>query len=678
MSDEKGFGPRCAALVGPYLSGKTTLLESLLFAAGAIQRKGNVKNGNTVGDSAEEARARQMSTELSVANADFLGDPWTFIDCPGSIELIQDGRNALLIADIAIVVCEPEPDKALTVAPLLKLLDEREIPHIVFINKMDHTTSRARDILEALQAVSDRPLVLRQVPIIDGETVTGYVDLASERAYRYQPGKPSELVQIPDSMREAESTARTEMLESLADFDDALLEQLLEDVVPQNAEIYQHLTNSLRTDRIVPVFLGSAEHDSGVRRLLKALRHETATVAESAARVGIAGDGEAAVRVFKTFHLPHSGKLSIGRVWRGEIKDGETFNGQRISGLFRLQGAHHDKRTQASAGEVVGLGRMDGVVTGDLLTPSGQPPEDAADWSPPLSPLFSFAIHAEKRDDEVKLSAALSKVIEEDPSLRIDHNGDTHEMLLVGQGEIHLRIALDRLKTRYSLPVLGERPRVPYQETIRKPISQHARFKRQTGGHGQFGDVHVDIKPLARGAGFEFHDTVVGGAVPRQYIPAVETGVKEYLQRGPLGFPVVDISVALTDGQFHAVDSSEQAFKTAGRLAMSEGLPKCGPVLLEPIYEVTIAVPSEHTAKAQRLVSGRRAQILGFDAKPGWKGWDEVKVHMPQSEIYDLINELRSLTLGVGSYDAKFDHLQELTGRLADQVVAARAEALAS
>jgi elongation factor G len=251
-------------------------------------------------------------------------------------------------------------------------------------------------------------------------------------------------------------------------------------------------------------------------------------------------------------------------------------------------------------------------------------------------------------------------------------------MLIWGQGEIHLKIAMERLKSKYNVEVVVSPPQTAYKETIRKGTTQHSRFKRQTGGHGQFGDVQVEIKPLPRGSGFEFINKIVGGSVPRQYIPAVEHGAKDYLQRGPLGFPVVDLSVTLFDGQHHAVDSSDQAFKTAGRMAMAEGLPNCAPVLLEPIYEVTINVPSDFTAKIHGLISGRRGQILGFEPNPGWDGWDGVKCQMPQAELRSLIIELRSLTFGVGSFEWSFDHLQELTGKPAEKVIEARQEALSA
>jgi elongation factor G len=661
-------------LVGPYLSGKTTLLESILHVTGAIPRKGTVKDGTSVGDGSAEARARQTSVEISTATTEFLGDKWTILDCPGSIEFAQETRNALMAVDAAVVVCEPAIDKALTLAPILRFLDQHQIPHMLFINKMDAAPHRVAEILAALQEVSERPLVLRQVPIRDGDAITGYVDLVSERAYRYRPDQPSDQVPIPPAVTERERQARAQMLESLADFDDALLEKLLEDQIPPKEDIYKNLTGTLTRDMIVPVFLGAADKDHGVRRLMKALRHEAPPPDVSCDRLGLPkGDGPL-VAIFKTYHVPHMGKLSLARVWRGEVTDGMTLNGERVSGLYRLTGQTQTKIPKAAAGEVAALGRMEKVRTGDILTAEGHDARASARLFPRLAPVFSGAIAVENRNDEVKLSAAAAKLVEEDPSLSIEQNVDTHEYLLWGQGEMHLRIALERLRNKYHLSASMKRPHVPYQESIRKSTSQHGRYKRQTGGHGQFGDVHIDIKPLPRGSGFHFGEEIVGGSVPKQFIPAVETGAREYLKRGPLGFPVVDVAVTLTDGQYHSVDSSEAAFKQAARIAMTEGMANCDPVLLEPIFHVTIRIPGEFTPKAQRLISGRRGQILGFGAISDWKGWDEVSAYMPQSEIHDLIIELRSLTLGVGTFTWKFDHLQELTGRLADQVIAQRAE----
>ncbi len=670
MATKDPSGPRVAAIVGPYLCGKTALFESILVMTGAVGRKGSSKDGYAVGDGSPESQARQMSTEVNIASTEYLGDPWTFLDCPGSVEMIQEPTNALMVADMAVVVCEADASRALTVAPLLKFLSEKKIPHILFINKMDTAISSVKETLEALQAFSDRPLMLREIPIREDDKIVGHVDLVSERAFQWTPGKPSDLVEIPGEVKDREQEARTELLESLADFDDNLLENLLEDVIPTTEEIYTSLTEDLRQNLIVPVFFGSAENDNGVRRLLKALRHECPEVATTAERLGINGTGGTLAQVFKTVHAGHAGKLSFARVWRGEVKDGMTLNGERVSGLHSALGQKHEKLSQAGAGQVAALGRMDKVATGVALSESGD--DTAAEWPEPRKPLFSLSVHAEHREDEVKLSGALAKLAEEDPSFSYEPNQETHELLLWGQGEMHLLVSIDRLKNKYHLGVTSGRPQVPYKETIRKPISQHARHKKQSGGHGEFGDVHLDIKPLPRGSGFEFGNTITGGVVPRQYIPAVEHGVKEFMVRGPLGFPVVDISVTLTDGQFHAVDSSDLAFKKAAGQAMREGMPKAKPVLLEPIFQVEIILPNEFTSKIQRLVSGRRGQILGFDAKPGWEGWDEVSVQLPQSEMHDLIIELRSMTLGVGSFEWKFDHLQELSGKDADTVVSQR------
>ncbi|MGQ0677601.1 MAG: elongation factor G, partial [Rhodospirillales bacterium] len=563
-------------------------------------------------------------------------------------------------------------ERALTAAPLLHFLDEHEIPHLIFVNKMDSTEARVRDVLDALQGLSDRPLVLRQVPIRTGETVEGYVDVVSERAYRYKPGQASDLIPLPDDMQPREKEVRQGLLEKLADFDDKLLEQLLEDVVPPKEEIYRHLSANLAKDKIVPVFLGAAGNDHGVRRLLKALRHEVPDVAQTAQRLGVASGAAPLLRVFKTLHQPHAGKLSFARVMRGAVKDNATLGQDRIGGIFRMKGSDQAKLNEAVAGDVVALGRMEHARTGQALTPSGDAGEEGGAFAAALTPVYSLAITAEKRADEVKLSGSLAKLVEEDPSLAVEHNADTHEHLILGQGDIHLQVAVDRLKSKFGLPVATRRPQVPYKETIRAGLKHHARYKRQTGGHGQFADIHIEIKPRPRGAGFEFTETVVGGAVPRNFIPSVEIGVTDYLKKGTLGFPVVDIGVNLYDGQYHDVDSSDMAFRTCAGQGMREAMPKCGPVLLEPIMHVEIAVPNTYTAKVQRLVTGRRGQVQGFDAKQGWNGWDLVTAQMPQSELHDLIVELRSLTLGVGTFTCRFDRLQELTGRLADQIVQAR------
>ena len=671
MTNSIPTGARNIAIIGPYLSGKTTLLEGLLHACGATNRKGSVTEGTTVGDSAAEARARNMSTELNVGSATFMDSEFTFLDCPGSVELLQESLFVLPGVDAAVVVCEPDADKAQALAPLLHSLEKFGVPHMLFVNKIDKATITVQALLDALQPISSKPLVLRHIPVQDGEIISGYVDLASERAYHYKPGELSEVINLPESEEDAFGDARYSMLEALADFDDDLMEKVLEDIIPEKDELYANLTKDFQDANIIPVLLGAAEQGGGIFRLLKALRHEVPAANVAATRAGADDLSGNVAQVLKTYHTQHGGKVSIARVWCGEIKEGMTLNGQRVSSLFRMMGHDQQKIPNAAAGEVVGLGRMEEAITGETLSDTGSNSLGTPDILPPV---YSLAIAASKRDDEVKLSAALAKVRVEDPSITVGHDEDTHELVMRGQGDIHLKITMDRLLNKYGLEVKSERPKVPYMEAIRKSIEQHGRHKKQSGGHGQFGDVHLAIKPLPRGSGFEFVDKIVGGAIPRQYIPAVESGVKDYLDKGPLGFPVVDVSVTAFDGQYHAVDSSELAFKMAARTAMNEGMKQCNPVLLEPILEVAIAAPSEHTPKINAIVSGRRGQILGFDTRVGWSAWDVVSAHMPQSELHDLIIELRSATQGTGSYTATFDRLQELTGRLADDVVAANNE----
>jgi len=665
---------RCIALVGPYLSGKTTLLEAILARTGAITRQGTTAAGNTLGDASEEARHHGMSVELNVATVDFLGDNFTFLDCPGSIEFQADAAHALTACDAAVVVCEPDEKKVPALQLILKQLEDRGIPHFLFINKIDKAEARVRDIVPMLQPASTKPLVLRHLPIWENDIVTGFIDLALERAYVYREHAPSEVIAIPDDLAAREKEARFSMLEKLADYDDELMEQLLEDVPPPRDKVFDDLSKELHEGQICPVLLGSAETSHGIFRLLKALRHEVPFVAVTAKRLG-ADKTVSCAFVAKTFHTAHGGKLSLARVQAGTFADGTTVyggaNDERISGIFTLMGQEPVKRGEAKASDTVAFGRLDSVKTGDTLSEEKGSKLKVASGTI-SQPVFGLAIAAKEKKDEVKLTAAITKIIEEDPSISLSHSQDMGEMVLWGQGEMHLRVALERLVRKYGIDASTRPRQIPYKETIRKSIEVRGRHKKQSGGHGQFGDVVVTIKPQPRGVGFEFSDEITGGVVPKNYIPSVEIGVRDYLNRGPLGFAVVDVAVCLIDGSYHSVDSSDMAFRQAGRIAMSEGMPQCSPVLLEPVMAVDIAAPSDATAKINSIVSSRRGQILGFDARPGWPGWDVVQAQIPESEIQNLIVELRSATAGVGTFNAKFDHLAELTGKAADHVLAAR------
>ncbi len=671
----QSHGPRSVAIVGPAGTGKSTLFDAMLEAAGSTSRRN---------------APRKSGTELRLAHCTWLGDPWSLLDCPGSVEFSHEAECALSVADIAVVVCDPDPARALAAAPLLRALDAARLPHIVVINRIDTLQGRVRDTLAALQAYSAAPLVLRQVPIrtagADGAlAVTGYVDVVSERAYRYRRGQESELIQLPATMRDREAEARSALLEVLADHDDALLEKLLEDEQPTAAEVFARLQADLAEDAVVEVLLGAAEHGNGIRRLWKTLRHDTPTAAATAARHGIAPEGGPLAQVFKTTHAGNAGRISLARVWRGTLRDGMTLNsstgnsstgnsstgnssrgdsstgaGQRVGGIHRMPLGEPAKASEAAAGELVGLGRLEGVATGATLAANGAAP---LPWPAPPAPVHAMAVSAAARGDDVKLSGALQRLVEEDPAIQVVHDQNTGETVLRGQGEMHLGAALDRLARSSGLRLTTARASVAYCETIRKPVHQHARLKRQTGGHGQFADVKIEIAPRGRGEGFQFIDKVVGGAVPRQYIPAIGEAAEEAARRGPLGHPCVDIAVTLVDGTFHSVDSSDMAFRTATRMAMQEGLAKAEPVLLEPIEHVVVTVPNTYTPNAQRLLTGRRGRILGYGEHPGWTGWDDVEAQVPAAELHDLIIELRSQTQGLGRYTHRFDHLAEAPAR---------------
>jgi elongation factor G len=605
-----------------------------------------------------------------------MGDTYTFLDCPGSVEFAHDMRAVLPAIDAAVVVCEMDEKKIPQLQLILRELEDWKIPRILFVNKIDKADAAVRDVLKLLQPASRTKLILRQIPTFSGEIISGFVDLALERAFVYKEYAPSQVVPLEGDAADLEKTARFSMLETLADHDDELMEQLLEDIQPPRDKVFDDLTRELRDGQVCPVLMGTAARANGVLRLLKALRHESPGAAETAKRLGVKQGGDAVGYVLKTLHTTHGGKMSVVRMLAGQAGDGVTFlagddEAGRVAGAFKMLGQSNEKRGPAAAGETVAFAKLEKAKTGDTLT-AGKHPHPPLAKIAPYPPVLAIAITAKERKDDVKLGQALNKLAEEDPSITIVHNPETHEVVLWGQGEMHLRVATEHLSDRYGVAIERRTPSVGYRETIRKSITQRGRHKKQSGGHGQYGDVVLEIKPLPRGSGFTFQERITGGVVPRNYIPSVEEGVIDALKHGPLGFPVVDLSVALIDGSYHTVDSSDMAFRTAGRIGIVEGLPQCQPVLLEPIHLVEIVCPNEATAKINALMSSRRGHILGFDTREGWDGWDVVRAKMPEAEIGDLIVEIRSATAGAGTFTFKFDHMAELTGRTADQIIAAR------
>jgi elongation factor G len=672
-------GPKCIAIVGPFASGKTTLLEAILARTGAIPRQNPVSSGNTVSDHSAEARAHAMSVEATVATIEFMGDSLTFVDCPGSVEFAFEAEPVLAACDIAVVVAEADEKKIPALQLIMRKLDDLGIPRILFLNKVDKAVAGVRDTLKLLQPTSSTPLLLRQIPLRKGGIVIGSIDLALERAYIYREHAESEIAEIPGDEKAREVEARFAMLETLADHDDLLMEQLLDEIPPPRDAVFDDLAADLREGIVTPVLIGTAEKGNGVLRLLKAIRHDAPDVEATRKRLGAPEGNGALVQVMKTIHTAHGGKLSISRILSGSVADGsELFlpggATAKVSGVYRMLGKDQSKLTVANTGDTVALGKLEDVRTGQTLSSAKGGVAQLVSLKPP-QPVYSFALRPKERKDEVKMSAAIHRLAEEDPSLGLRHQQDTSETVISGHGEMHLRVTVERLEGKNQIPIEGRAPAVPYRETIRKSTQQRGRHKKQSGGHGQFGDVVLEIKPLPRGSGFQFTDTITGGVVPKTYIQSVETGIRDYLKSGPLGFPVVDVAVNLSDGSYHAVDSSDMAFQMAAKIAMREGMAACSPVLLEPIMKVEIFTPSDATAKITGIIPQRRGQILGYDARPGWPGWDVVEAMMPQSEIGDLIIDLRSATSGVASYRAEFDHMAELTGRLADEAMNANGKA---
>jgi elongation factor G len=638
-------GPRSVALIGAYGSGKSTLFDALMTAAGQPVKRG-------------DARKHTASTEVRLGHCSFLGDRWSIVDCPGSVEFAYETLSALAAVDLAIVVCEPAASRISTVPLLFKMLGDFQLPHLVFVNKIDTLTGSFDDTLAALQAHSKYPLAPRQLPIREGDVVAGYVDVVRGQAYRYGANQ-AEPIELPPHLREPEKHALDGLAEVLADQDDALLEKLIEEIMPTSAEIYQQLRKDQKSGTIVEVLLGSAAQGRGILPLWKTMRHDVPDSSGTAARRGIAAAGEPLVQIFKTLQ---AGKVSYGRIWRGVLRDGAAFDGVRVGGIHRYAGSEQVRVPDAEAGELVALGRLEGIATGAVLGTLG--PAESLPFPEPPPPVFALAIRAKDRKDDVKLPAALQKLVSEDPALGITHDTQTGDTLLTGQGDIHLNTAIERLAANYNLQIATAPPKIAFKETIKHKVLQHSRYKRQTGGHGQFADVKLEIEPRHRGEGFLFTDKIVGGAVPKQYIPSVGDAAEEAMQKGPFGYPVVDVAVTLVDGNFHTVDSSDMAFKIATRQGISEGLAKAEPVLLEPIEHVTVSVPNTSTAAAQRLLTGRRGQILGYAERPGWPGWDDVEALVPAAELHDLIIQLRSETMGLGHYRRRFDHLAEARGMM--------------
>jgi elongation factor G len=640
---------RCVAVLGPSQTGKSTLVEEL----------------GKLGERSERV-ATPMGPDLT--RFDFLGDDWVALDCPGSIESLCRTQVALLGADAAIVCVSPNPEEAVLAAPYLRAAETAGTPTLLFIGNIDRPRGRIRDVIAALQDYTQHSIVLRQIPIREGDQIVGATDLISERAWRYRHGQHSDLIEIPEDSLDRETEARSELLEQLADFDDDLLEQLIEDRQPATGPLFEIASRATGDNKLISAFLGSAANGNGIVRLMKALRHETPKVDALRGRlVEAAGalEGEPIAVCLQAYHRQHAGKTVVLRVLDKGVRQGRSVGGANLGGVQEALGLASGS-TELPVGAVALAVKTDHLMIGEVYSSEARgKPSKMVDL---VAPMMPRVLTAESDRDDAKLSTALEKLTEDDPGLTVEHEAGSGKLVANVQGPLHLRALREELKDVFGVAVKDDAPQTMYRETITKPVSEHYRHRKQTGGSGQFADIKLTIQPNARDAGFAFDESIKGGAVPSNYIPAVESGALEAMSRGPLGFPVIDVNVSLIDGQHHSVDSSDFAFRAAGRMGVREALAKASPVLLQPIHRVEIHVPSIYSGGLVAAISSLHGQVLGFDRDPSAKGWDLFQAVLPAPALDGLINTLRSATQGLGYYTSAFDHYEELYGREAELI----------
>lgn len=636
---------RVITVLGPAQSGKSTLLGAIEALDGGRPLRFDVADA------------------VGLSRFGFMDEPWAAFDIAGSADALPFAAQALAASDAAVLAVPAESEAAVLAAPWLRLVEEAGIPCFLFVNKMDATAERVRDVVAALQAYSSHSIVLRQVPIRSGGEVTGAVDLISERAWAYREGQPSALVELPADMASREAEARTELLESLADFDDALLEQLIEDQRPLTGEVYDLATRVLRHNDLISAYLGAASHANGVFRLMKALRHEAPHVADLPGRLGL---GEATALACLADVRKHLGKVTVLRAVAGDLRAGEPLGGETLSTLTAL-----DTKTPVKslgAGEVGLAVKSDHIHPGSWLSAAGSGP--LPDWTQAHpGPCRQLVTPANDRDD-VRLSVALARLSEIDPGATVDQDPGSGKPILASQSALHARRLSEKLAAEFGVPVALHPVPPAFRETINGAVEHHHRHRKQSGGAGQFADVLIEVRPAARGAGFSFAEVVKGGAVPRNYIPAVEAGARDALSEGPNGCEVVDVEVVLKDGKHHAVDSSDFAFRTAGKAALRAAFEAAGTTVLQPIVRIDIHVPSVFAGGLVPVVSGLKGQVLGFEGHPTATGWDVFSARLPAAGTDELLRALAGATRGTAWFVSRFDHYEP--AQLADLEAAQR------
>ncbi|CAN5733890.1 elongation factor G [soil metagenome] len=698
MNSVERFSPqhiRNVALVGHGGTGKTTLAEALLHRAGVISRMGTVDAGTTVCDVDPEEQQRGLSTGLAVApftwqgrTAD--GEPATFkinlIDTPGYADFVGDVFAALRVVDLAVFVVSAVDGVEVQTEVIWREAARRGVPRMVFINKLDRDRADFGATLDQLRDRFGAGVAPLELPIGSESDFRGIADLLTDTAHLYEGGE-GHVAEIPDDMEALEHQVHDNLVEGIVVADDDLLERYLEGQAPSVEQLEQTLAHGIASASVFPVVCGSATAEIAIDRLADLICEIGPSPADRPPVEVSAGDTSVTVAtdpgaeplafVFKTVADPYVGHVSLFKVLSGTVRPDDhlvnprTGTDERLHGLFALRGREQEPVPEVPAGDLAAVAKLTGTVTGDTLAPKGTPVR-----IPPIEwpePVLAAAIVARTQADEDKLATALHRLGEEDPALVIRRDDETHQTLMMGMGDTHLSIAIERLARKFGVNVDTEEVRVAYRETVTASARHEGRYKKQSGGHGQFGVAVLEVAPLDRGAGFEFIDKIVGGAIPRQFIPAVQKGVEETMAHGGLhGFSVVDVAVTCLDGKYHAVDSSEMSFKAAGRIAFRGAMADAGPVVLEPVSRLEVIVPAEQLGDVMGDLNARRGRVQGTEA--GETGEQIVTALVPASELLRYAIDLRSLTGGRGRFSVHHDHYDVLPGHLVDQVTRAPAD----
>jgi elongation factor G len=673
---------RNVALVGHGGSGKTTLAEALLHRAGAIDRLGRVEDGTTACDFDPEEHKRTQSLSLAVAPFSWNGHKVNLIDTPGYADFEGEVRTALQMADLAVFVVSAVEGVEVQTEHVWRLAAELELPRMVFVNKLDRERADFERTLDQLRARFGAGIAPLELPIGAEAGFRGVADLLSDQAFIYADGEHT-TEEIPEDMEALEHQVHDNLVEGIVVADDALLERYLEGDVPSVAELEHTLAVGVDAAVVFPVVCGSALSRVGIDRLAdfvceigpSPLDRPPVTVTAGDRSVEVAPDagGNPLAIVFKTIADRHVGQISLFKVLSGTVRvddhlvNPRTGANERLHGIFAVRGKEHVDVDEVPAGDLAAVAKLTGTATGDTLAPKHMPVRVALGERP--EPVLAVGVVARTQSDDDKLAAALHRLTDEDPALVVERDDETHQTLLRGMGETHLLITLEKLERKFGVAVDTEEVRVAYRETITASAEAEGKFKKQSGGHGQFGVCEIRLEPLPRGGGYEFVDKIVGGAIPRQFIPAVEKGVEEAMaEGGAFGFPVVDVRVECFDGKYHSVDSSEMSFKMAGRLGLREGLAKAEPVVLEPISRIEVTVPLDHQGEVMGDLNARRARVQGTEV--AGDGEQTIVATVPTSEIRRYAIDLRSMTSGRGRFHAAHDHYDVLPPHLVASVTA--------